>query len=182
MRQREPGWLVVVDEQLQPLGGQTLTAEERKGLTFVRHYEWPMSRRYEGLPLISVPIADSGAQLIMRLPERFRPWRHYALLRAGAVYLPPVLLSILFCWLLYRLLVSPLDSLRRQANALRGNRLDSLLPPAKASSIPRSCAAAPTARSPVCSSWWTARSSSPGWTASSLASNATRSMSRRCGT
>jgi len=129
MRQREPGWLVVVDEHLQPLGGQTLSAEERQRLTFVRHYEWPMSRRYEGLPLISVPIADSGAQLIMRLPERFRPWRHYALLRAGAVYLPPVLLSILFCWLLYRLLVSPLDSLRRQANALQGNRLDLLLPP-----------------------------------------------------
>lgn len=129
MRQREPGWLVVVDEQLQPLGGTKLSGEERQMLTFVRHYDWPMSRRNEGLPLISMPIADSGAQLIMRLPERFRPWRHHALLTAGAVYLPLILLSVLFCWLLYRLLVSPLDSLRRQANALRGNRLDSLLPP-----------------------------------------------------
>lgn len=129
MRQRESSWLVVVDEQLQPLGGQALNDEERKGLTFVRHYEWPMSRRNEGLPLVSIPIEGSGARLIIRLPERFRPWRHHALLTAGAVYLPLVLLSVLFCWLLYRLLVSPLDSLRRQANALRGNRLDSLLPP-----------------------------------------------------
>ena len=128
MRQRESSWLVVVDEQLQPLGGQTLNDEERQTLTFVRHYEWPMSRRNEGLPLVSMPIEGSGARLIMRLPERFRPWRHHALLTAGAVYLPLVLLSVLFCWLLYRLLVSPLDSLRRQANALRGNRLDSLLP------------------------------------------------------
>jgi two-component system sensor histidine kinase PfeS len=129
MRQRESSWLVVVDGQLQPLGGQTLTDEERQMLTFVRHYEWPMSRRSESLPLVSMPIEGSGARLIMRLPERFRPWRHHALLTAGAVYLPLVLLSVLFCWLLYRLLVSPLDSLRRQANALRGNRLDSLLPP-----------------------------------------------------
>jgi two-component system sensor histidine kinase PfeS len=129
MRQRESSWLVVVDEQLQPLGGQALNDEERQGLTFVRHYEWPMSRRNEGLPLVSIPIEGSGARLIIRLPERFRPWRHHALLTAGAVYLPLVLLSVLFCWLLYRLLVSPLDSLRRQANALRGNRLDSLLPP-----------------------------------------------------
>lgn len=128
MRQREPGWLVVMDEQLQPVGGQTLNDEERQMLTFVRHYEWPMSRRNESLPLVSMPIEGSGARLIMRLPERFRPWRHHALLTAGAVYLPLVLLSVLFCWLLYRLLVSPLDSLRRQANALRGNRLDSLLP------------------------------------------------------
>jgi two-component system sensor histidine kinase PfeS len=130
MHQRETGWLVVVDQHLQPLGGQTLSVEERQMLTFVRDYEWPMSRRNVGLPLVSIPLNDAGAKLIMRLPERFRPWRNHALITAGAVYLPPVLLSVLFCWLLYRLLVSPLDGLRQQANALRGNRLDSLLPPA----------------------------------------------------
>ena len=129
MKEREPGWLVVVDEQLQPLGGQTLSDEERQKLTFVRHYDWPMSRRYDGLPLVSVPLEGSAATLIIQLPERFRPWRNHALLTAGGVYLPLVLLSLLFCWLLYRMLVSPLDRLRRQANALRGNRLDSLLPP-----------------------------------------------------
>lgn len=130
MRQRESSWMVVVDQHLQPLGGQALSVEERQMLTFVRDYEWPMSRRNVGLPLVSIPLSEAGEKLIMRLPERFRPWRNHALLTAGAVYLPPVLLSVLFCWLLYRLLVSPLDSLRRQANALRGNRLDSLLSPA----------------------------------------------------
>lgn len=133
MRERESSWLVVVDQDLKPLGGQTLNAEENQMLTFVRHYEWPMSRRNTGLPLVSMPLSDKGERLIMRLPERFRPWRNHALLTAGAVYLPPVLLSVLFCWLLYRLLVSPLDGLRRQANALRGNRLDSLLPTSIAS-------------------------------------------------
>lgn len=126
---REPTWMVVVDHELQPLGGQQLSAEERQLLTFVRHFEWPMSRRNQGLPLVSIPLDDVDAQLIMRLPERFRPWRNHALLTAAAVYLPLVLLSVLFCWLLYRLLVSPLDALRRQANAVRGNRLESLLPP-----------------------------------------------------
>lgn len=129
MKEREPSWLVVVDQQLQPLGGQSLSDEERQRLTFVRHFDWPMSRRYDGLPLVSVPLEGTGAQLIIQLPERFRPWRNHALLTAGGVYLPLVLLSLLFCWLLYRLLVSPLDRLRRQANGLRGNRLDSLLPP-----------------------------------------------------
>lgn len=129
MRVREPSWLVVVNEALQPLGGQTLNDDERQMLTFVRHYDWPMSRRYEGLPLVSVPLEGTGAQLIMQLPERFRPWRNQALLTAGGVYLPLSLLSMLFCWLLYRMLVSPLERLRRQANAVRSNRLDSLLPP-----------------------------------------------------
>ena len=129
MRDRESSWLVVVDEALQPLGGQTLNDDERQMLTFVRHYDWPMSRRYEGLPLVSVPLDGTGALLIIQLPERFRPWRNQALLTAGGVYLPLSLLSMLFCWLLYRMLVSPLERLRRQANAVRGNRLDSLLPP-----------------------------------------------------
>ncbi|WP_415844417.1 histidine kinase sensor domain-containing protein [Stutzerimonas zhaodongensis] len=129
MRARESSWLVVMDDQLQPLGGQKLSDEERQMLTFVRHYDWPMSRRYEGLPLVSIPLEGTGAQLMMRLPERFRPWRNHALLTAGGVYLPLILLSMLFCWLLYRLLVSPLDRLRQQANALQSNRLDSLLPP-----------------------------------------------------
>ena len=125
---QESTWMVVVDNRLQPLGGQQLSDKQHQQLTFVRHYQWPMSRRYKGLPIISVPM-DAGAKLVMRLPERFRPWRNHALLTAGVVYLPPVLLSVLFCWLLYRLLVSPLDRLRQQATALRGNRLDSLLPP-----------------------------------------------------
>lgn len=128
---RESSWMVVVDNRLQPLGNVQLSDKAREQLSFVRHYEWPMSRRYQGLPLISMPM-DAGAKLVMRLPERFRPWRNHALLTAVAVYLPPVLLSLLFCWLLYRLLVSPLDRLRRQANALRGNRLDSLLSPSVA--------------------------------------------------
>ncbi|MCJ0974005.1 sensor histidine kinase [Pseudomonas sp. PS1] len=125
---RESSWLVIVDAKLQPLGGQQLSDEARQQLMFVRHYAWPMSRRFQGLPLISIPMQEARAQLIMRLPERFRPWRNHALLTAGAVYLAPVLLSVLFCGILYRLLVSPLEALRRQANAVRGNRLDSLLP------------------------------------------------------
>ncbi len=129
MRQREPGWLVVVDRQLQPLGSQPLSDEERSQLTFVRHYEWPMSRRSLDLPLVSVPLGDSGAQLIMRLPERFRPWRSHALLTGLVLYVLPVLLSLLFCALLYAQLISPLGQLRRQANALRADRLDTLLPP-----------------------------------------------------
>ncbi|WP_407291515.1 HAMP domain-containing sensor histidine kinase [Stutzerimonas zhaodongensis] len=128
MKERE-SWLVVVDAQLQPLGDQSLSDEERQRLTFVRHYEWPMSRRYQGLPLVSVPLEGTADQLIIQLPERFRPWRHHALLTAGGVYLPLILLSLLFCWLLYRMLVSPLDRLRLQAHELRDNHLHTLLPP-----------------------------------------------------
>ena len=129
LRRKERGWAVVVDRNLQPQGNQRLRAEEHQLLTFVRHYDWPMSRRSERLPLVSIPIGETGDQLIMRLPERLRPWRNHTLLTLLAVYLLPVLLSVLFCWLLYTLLISPLERLRRQANALHGNELDTLIPP-----------------------------------------------------
>lgn len=129
LHSKEPGWAVVVDRNLNPQGSRKLSDEERQLLTFVRHHDWPMSRRGERLPLVSVPIGETGQQLIMRLPERMRPWRNHALLTLIAVYLLPVVLSVLFCGLLYTLLISPLDRLRRQANALRGNHLDVLPPP-----------------------------------------------------
>ncbi|MGE4408258.1 histidine kinase sensor domain-containing protein [Pseudomonas sp.] len=129
MRQREAGWLVVVDRRLNPLGRQELSDEERQSLTFVRPYDWPMSRRSAKLPLIALPVDAAGTQLIMRLPERMRPWRNHALLTLFAVYLLPVVLSVLFCWLLFSLLIAPLERLRRQANAVRGNALDTLVPP-----------------------------------------------------
>jgi len=129
LRQRENGWAAVVDRQLLSRSDQELTEDEYQLLTFVRHYDWPMSRRSKHLPLVSIPLAEADDQLIMRLPERMRPWRNHTLLTLLAVYLLPVLFSVLFCGLLYALLISPLERLRRQANALRGNHLDVLPPP-----------------------------------------------------
>ncbi|SDT11119.1 two-component system, OmpR family, sensor histidine kinase PfeS [Halopseudomonas xinjiangensis] len=128
MAVHEPVWLTVVDDALEPLGDQRLNSVERHRLTFVRDYRWPMSLRSPDLPLVSVPLGDSGAHLIMRLPERFRPWKNRALSNALVLYLLPVCLSMLLCALLYWLLISPLERLRRQASALRANRLEALLP------------------------------------------------------
>lgn len=130
MAEHEPVWLVVVNDRLEPFGSQQLNGEERNQLTFVRHYQWPMSLRSRGLPLVAVPLADSGAQLIMRLPQRFRPWKDRALLNALVLYLLPVGLSVVLCALLYGLLISPLERLRRQANALRASPLEALIPDA----------------------------------------------------
>ena len=129
LRRKEGSWAVVVDRNLRPQGSQSLSDEEQSSLTFVRHLDWPMSRRGERLPLISITLSETDNQLIMRLPERLRPWRNHTVLTLLAVYLLPVVLSVLFCWLLYTQLISPLERLRRQANALRGNELDTLIPP-----------------------------------------------------
>lgn len=128
-RQREePGVILVLDMHQRSLGTREPEKDELRMLRFARPYDSPMSRRAGPRPLVAIDLDESGNQLIMQLPDHLSPWDQRALLVGFSVYLPPVVLSVLFGWLLYRLFISPLDRLRRQANALRGNRLGSLLP------------------------------------------------------
>lgn len=130
-QQRQPlsaQLLVVVDANHQPLPGQELTAQQRQRLFFVRDYDGLMSMRGDGRPMIQVPLPDREGYLVMRLPAELTPWGQRALLHGLVLYLLPAVLSVLFGGLLYWLLISPLEQLRRQANALRANPLEALLP------------------------------------------------------
>lgn len=126
--QREPGWAVLVDHHLQPLAPRELSAEDIDRLRRARDYERPISRRAAALPIVSVPFGEQRDLLVLRLPDRFHPWQHQALLTALGVYLLPVLLSLLFGALLYRLLISPLEHLSHKARALAAQPLETLVP------------------------------------------------------
>ena len=123
-----PELLVLVDEDRRPLAGQALTERQRRMLGFVRDYDGLMSRRGDGRPTIRVPLPDQSHYLVLRLPEALAPWGQRALLNLLLLYVVPGLLAVLFCVLLYWLLISPLEHLRRQANAMRADPLQSLLP------------------------------------------------------
>lgn len=123
-----PEILVVVDSALQALPGQPLSEKQRNMLTFLRSYTSPMSMRGGGRQVIYVPMAGREESLVLRLPKALTPWAMRPLLNALVLYLMPALLSMLFCALLYMLLISPLERLRRQANAMRANPLETLLP------------------------------------------------------
>lgn len=125
MRQRESVWLNVVGRDLRALGTQPLSLEESERLTAMRRIDWPMSKRASGLPVIALPfpLQPLDGQLVTELPERFLPegftW-HAQLLVHGLL---PCGLALLLCALLYRLLITPLQHLREQANALRAEQL-----------------------------------------------------------
>ena len=131
MTHRERGPILIVDGALQSLGSQAIAPALRGHLRFLRGLDWPMSHRSgDRLPLITVPFESLDGQLVIRLPARFRPWQHLALLNALALYVVPALLALLFCGLLYGMLITPLSRLRRQANALRADDLSALAHPA----------------------------------------------------
>ncbi|MDH4610865.1 sensor histidine kinase [Pseudomonas sp. BN102] len=131
MASRETSWVAVIGSDLQPLGSRPLTPEERARLTFMRRLDWPMSKRQDGLPHVSLPFPGNpeAGQLVIELPERYLPsgfGMAWPLLIHGVV---PGALALLLCVLLYRLLISPLAHLREQANALRGDRLGTRVAP-----------------------------------------------------
>lgn len=129
---REPGWAMVIGSNLESLASQPLTDAQRRYVTFMRKADWPMSKRAEELPAISLPFpgAEQDGQLVMQLPQRFMPSGLPLLVRGLVNGLLPAVLALLAGGLLYRVLIGPLAHLRAQANALRADRLDTRVAPA----------------------------------------------------
>lgn len=125
---REQVWARVVDADHQPLTDRPLQDDERHRMRFVRQLDARIGRR-DGTPLFEIPFSSGQASLIMVLPERLNPRRHLALWEILLQRVVPAGLALLLCILLYRLLISPLDMLRRQSVALSSGALDARVPP-----------------------------------------------------
>ncbi|MHB9801300.1 HAMP domain-containing sensor histidine kinase [Pseudomonas sp. MT3] len=131
MRQREAGWMTVVDGRLQALGSVPLSEEEIAHLTFQRGLDWPASSRSAHLPYIGIPFpgGPSAGRLVLQLPARYLPGG-FTLIRQSVTHgLVPAVLALLLCVLLYRHLVRPLGRLREHANALQADDLGSVADP-----------------------------------------------------
>ncbi len=126
MRGGEGVWVGVIGRDLQSLGSVPLSDAETQHLTTLRGADWPISRRATQPPWIKLPFPHDASQgsLVIELPQRLMPQRHVTLLWALFINgIIPGLLTLLFCVGLYRMLIMPLNQLRRQANAWRANQL-----------------------------------------------------------
>lgn len=131
MRQREAGWVAVLGPGLHSLSSRELSGAELERLTFVRRIDWPMSKRSIGLPCLLVPfpgVPDEG-RLAIELPERMLPPGFTLATQLLVHGLVPGVLALLLCLLIYRLLIAPLKHLREQADALRGDHLNTRVAP-----------------------------------------------------
>ncbi|WP_194789461.1 histidine kinase sensor domain-containing protein [Pseudomonas sp. UFMG81] len=131
MRQREQGWVGVLDGDLQPLGSAGLSAAQVQHLTRLRGVDWPMSRRTIGQPWLRLPFPNSPEQgsLVIELPERFNPGQYRLFWRVITNGIIPGLFTLLLCVGLYRMLIVPLNQLREQARAWRADQLTARLDP-----------------------------------------------------
>ncbi|MDR6714764.1 two-component system sensor histidine kinase PfeS [Pseudomonas hunanensis] len=125
MRQREQGWINVLDARLRPLGDSRLTTAEVQRLTRLRGIDWPMSQRSIDQPWVRVPFPSAAEQgmLVIQLPERLNPGQYRVLWRILTNGVIPGLFALLLCVGLYRMLIVPLNQLREQVKAWRADQL-----------------------------------------------------------
>jgi two-component system sensor histidine kinase PfeS len=117
LREREQVWAVVIDGQHASLSSQPLAEEERLRLDFVRQLDWAMGRP-TGWPTFYVPFSDGASRLVMELPRRLNPRKYRDFWELLLQRVLPICLAVLLGVMLYRLLIAPLVTLRRQATAL----------------------------------------------------------------
>lgn len=126
LQARERVWAVVVDSHKHSLSSQPLTPEELQRLDFVRKLDFPVGRP-GGTPTFYAPFSDGSARLVMELPQRLDPRKYNELWELLLQRVLPAVLAIVVAVLLYRLLISPLAILRRQAAALSAGDLSARL-------------------------------------------------------
>ncbi|MBK5000614.1 sensor histidine kinase [Pseudomonas sp. S31] len=129
MRQRERGWIGVLDTQLQPLDSAILGPQIMQRLTRLRGADWPMSRRSVDQPWLRLPFPQAPEQgmLVMELPQRLNPGQYRMFWQVITNGVIPGLFTLLWCVGLYRMLIVPLNQLREQANAWRADQLSARL-------------------------------------------------------
>lgn len=128
---KEGVFVTAIGRDFAPLGQRGLTPTQRQRLTALRGIDWPVSRRSRSAPWLQVPFPQRAERgmLVIELPQRLMPGRYglfWHILTNGIV---PALFTLLLCIGLYRMLVAPLEQLRRQAQQWRADRLDSRLGP-----------------------------------------------------
>jgi len=117
LRQRENVWAVVVDTHNESLSSQPLQEADLKRLSFIRKLDGSVGRP-GGWPTFYIPFSSIDARLVMELPRRFHPRKHQDKWEILLQKVIPAALALLSGILLYRVLISPMLVLRRQANAL----------------------------------------------------------------
>ncbi|MCO8165424.1 sensor histidine kinase [Pseudomonas sp. 21LCFQ010] len=128
LQEHEQVWAVVVSAQRESLASQPLSEDEHTRLNFIRPIDGLIGRP-GARPSFYIPFDGSDARLVMELPLRLNPRQHNRLWEILAQQVLPASLAVLLGALLYRMLIAPMASLRRQAIALGSGDLSARIEP-----------------------------------------------------
>lgn len=127
LRQRYSIWAEVLGPDQQPLSGDNLSQHQRLRLEHIRQLHSRMGRP-DTVPLVELPLQSDGYRMVLELPTHLLPSYHRERLHE-LLFILPLVLSLLLGVLLYRLFITPLTELRRQADTLSDGNLAARVPP-----------------------------------------------------
>ncbi|WP_225579275.1 histidine kinase sensor domain-containing protein [Pseudomonas sp. PDM14] len=120
----ERTWAAVVEAEVRPLAGSTLSARFVDSFTLGRDVSWKIHLYFQENPIMDIPFGDGRTSLLIELPQRMRPglYWHYAKLMLQLVV--PLVLLLIVCLVLYRHLMQPLRRLEQATRQFSEGRHD----------------------------------------------------------
>lgn len=124
VQESEQTWVAVVEAEVRPLAGSTLSARFVDSFTLGRDVSWKIHLYFQENPIMDIPFGDGRTSLLIELPQRMRPglYWHYAKLMLQLVV--PLILLLIVCLVLYRHLMQPLSRLEQATRQFSEGRHD----------------------------------------------------------
>ena len=124
VQESEQTWAAVVEAEVRPLAGSTLSARFVDSFTLGRDVSWKIHLYFQENPIMDIPFGDGRTSLLIELPQRMRPglYWHYAKLMLQLVV--PLVLLLIVCLVLYRHLMQPLSRLEQATRQFSEGRHD----------------------------------------------------------
>lgn len=105
-------WSAVQTAQGHLLSATPIPVSLAEKLGFQRLVEWPV-HPFMTQVLIGIPLKQEGYSFVIELPAYMHPKPNTSMVFHGLTLVAPSLVLMLFCWLLYRYLMRPLEALNR---------------------------------------------------------------------
>lgn len=124
VQESEQTWAAVVEAEVRPLAGSSLSARFVDSFTLGRDVSWKIHLYFQENPIMDIPFGDGRTSLLIELPQRMRPglYWHYAKLMLQLVV--PLVLLLIVCLVLYRHLMQPLRRLEQATRQFSEGRHD----------------------------------------------------------
>ncbi|WP_297813381.1 sensor histidine kinase [uncultured Methylophaga sp.] len=124
IQQKEQTWVAVVQSDIQPQAGSTLSSQFTERFRLGRNVEWKIHLYFKANPIMDMPFADGRTHFLITLPQRMRPgayWLETNLLLQLAL---PMILMAIISVVIYRHVMSPLRQLERATHQFSEGQFD----------------------------------------------------------
>ncbi|WP_192870769.1 sensor histidine kinase [Agaribacterium haliotis] len=107
----------VVEHKIRLVQGRQLDPDRYTGFNLGRSIDWKIHLYFDRNPVMELPFQGGGASLLIVLPDRMRPGRHWQTTRIFLLIILPMLMLAVLAIRLYCYIMQPLRQLQQATRA-----------------------------------------------------------------